>query len=431
MVRRALLATTLFLFSVPALAEQAKPPAIAGYVTDVTSAAVFDVNGTHVRCTSETQLQQADDKGNTFTTQATQRRYLGQALDIYGKADKKTHTIVATKVIAHPAPSVQLSGTAIIDHIPAYSTQAPGEHLFSADGYSILITQKTQATFTPPLTALADVETNVWIKYTGKQRADGVLVADTAVFTKNVVPKSEDKLRTKNEYDPKSVDPSSKQGAVSKHFLGVNPKKIPPYNDPEMQARIDRIGLSLIPAYQRNLPDSDPTKIDFRFQLIDQPKLHDAWTLPNGIILVPHQVVERLQNDSQLATVLADNIACALEKQTFRGIPAKQKMTAAEIAGEAGGFFVPGLGLATDIANNRVAAAILRHTEEQSGRVSLVFLRDAGYDIHEAPKAWWLLAPKKPEPMIDTPLPERAAYLYQTIGTTWGPASPTNVTASE
>jgi len=431
MVRRALFATTLLLFSAPALAEQAKPPAIAGYVTAVTSAAVFDVNGTHVRCTGQTQLQQADAKDENLVSQSAQDRYIGQAIDIYGSANKKTHTIVATKVIVHPAPMGELSGTAIIDHIPADSTQAPGEHLFSADGYSILITPKTQTTFTTPLTALTDVETNVWIKYTGKQRADGVLVADTAVFTKNVVPKSEDKLRSKNEYDPKSVDPSSKQGAVSKHFLGVNPKKIPPYTNAEMQARIDRIGLSLIPAYQRNLADADPTKIDFRFQLIDQPKLHDAWTLPNGIILVPHQVVERLQNDSQLATVLADNIACALEKQTFRGIPAKQKMTAAEIAGAAGGFFVPGLSLATDLANNRAAAIILRHTEEQSGRVSLVFLRDAGYDIHEAPKAWWLLAPKKPGPMIDTPLPERAAYLYQTIGTTWRSTSSTNVTASE
>ena len=198
-----------------------------------------------------------------------------------------------------------------------------------------------------------------------------------------------------------------------------------------MQARIERIGASLIPSYQHDLPDTDPTKINFRFQLIDQPKWHDAITLPDGIILVPRQVIERLQNDSQIATVLADNIACALEKQTFRQIPARRKMTAAEIAGTAGGFFVPGLGLATDIANNRAAAIILRHTEEQSGRVSLVFLRNAGYDISEAPLAWWLLAPNKSQPMINTPLPYRAAYLYQTIGTAWRSTSSANAAASQ
>ncbi len=158
---------------------------------------------------------------------------------------------------------------------------------------------------------------------------------------------------------------------------------------------------------------------DSRFQVVDEPKWHDAITLPNGIILIPRQVIERLQNDSQLATVLADNIACAIEKQTFREIPAKEKMTAAEVAGAAAGIFVPGLGLATDLANYKASAIMLRHTEEQSGRVSLVFLHDAGYDIHQAPVAWWLLAPKKPEKITEIPLPERSAYLYQVIGTTW------------
>jgi len=95
--------------------------------------------------------------------------------------------------------------------------------------------------------------------------------------------------------------------------------------------------------------------------------------------------------------------------------------------------YLSGIGeiAAAEYARSHVNSVILRHEQEQSGRVSLVFLRDAGYDIHEAPKAWWLLAPKKPGPMIDTPLPERAAYLYQTIGTTWRSTSSTNVTASE
>ncbi len=79
-----------------------------------------------------------------------------------------------------------------------------------------------------------------------------------------------------------------------------------------MQARVDAIGATLVAKYQRDLPDADETKINFRFQLIDNKKWHDAVALPSGIILIPHQVVERLQNDSQLATVLADNIATVL-----------------------------------------------------------------------------------------------------------------------
>jgi len=425
MARRSLLVILLFFCIQWAHSEETPSPAIAGYVTGIASDTSFDVNGTHILCDGNTRFNTSADGKKQFTS-TPQAPYLGEPLDVYGPADRKTYTIRATEITRYSSQSYTLSGTAIIDGLPDTSEKAsPDERLFRADGYRILVTAKTQTTFNPPLTSLSGVGTNVWLKYTGKQRPDGTLIAETAVFTANAVPKGEDRLRTRSEYDTKAVDPDSKQGKVNKYFFGLNPKKIPPYENAAMQARVDRIGVSLIPAYQRNLPAADATKIDFRFQLIDQPKWHDALTLPNGIILVPRQVVERLQNDSQLATVLADNIACALEKQSFRGQPAAQEMTAAQLASDVGGIFVPGLGLATGIVNNRVAASIYRHAVEQSGRVSLTLLRDAGYDIDEAPKAWWLLAPKKPKDMAETPLPERAAYLYATLGQTW------RVTSSE
>lgn len=417
---KTLIAFFLLVLCVPNAFPQETPrPAIAGYVTAVKSPTVFDVNGTHILCDGKTQFSSSID-GKKHRTSAAEPAYIGEPLDIYGNANKKTHTIVATEVIVYPPQPTQLSGIAIIAAIPnSPETTSPASRLFRADGYHILVTPKTQTTFDPPLSSLDSVTTNVWIRYSGKLRSDGTLLASTAVFTANIVPKSEDKLRIKNEYDTKAVDPDSKQSAVSKHFLGVNPKKIPPFNNPAMQARVDRIGASLIPAYQRNLPASDETKINFRFQLIDYPKWRDAHTLPNGIILVPRQVIERLQNDSQLAAVLADNIATALEKQSFREQPAIHKMTAAQVASDAGGIFVPGLGLATGIANGRIAAAMQRHALEQSGRVSLAFLHDAGFDVYEAPRTWWLLAPKKPKDISDIDLPERAAYLYSVIGQIW------------
>lgn len=417
---RTFFATLLLVLCAPnAFSQETPPPAVTGYVTQISSPTNFDVNGTHVLCNDKTEFG-SKIEASTFISRAPQNHYIGEAVNVYGEFDKKTHTMTASKVVVSPPSSNDRSGIGIIDFLPpSNSSFKSRDFMLRADGYRILITPKTQTTFTSPLTSLTNVKTNVWIKYTGKLRPDGTVVADTATFTANAIPEGEDKLRTKNEYDPKAVDPKNKQSGISKYFLGTNIKKIPPYSDPAMQSRIDRIGASLIPEYQRNLPASDPTKIDFRFQLIDQPKWHDAMTLPNGIILVPRQVVERLQNDSQLATVLADNIACAIEKQTFRVLPKYQTMGAAQLASDAGGIFVPGLGVATGIANYRIAAAILRHTEEQSGRISLFYLHDAGYDIQQAPLAWWLLAPKKPKDIHGIDMPERAAYLYSVIGQTW------------
>jgi hypothetical protein len=56
---------------------------------------------------------------------------------------------------------------------------------------------------------------------------------------------------------------------------------------------------------------------------------------------------------------------------------------------------------------------------EQSGRVSLGLLHDAGYDLQQAPIAWWLLASKPSKNLVDTKIPPRAINLYQTLGIVW------------
>jgi hypothetical protein len=184
-----------------------------------------------------------------------------------------------------------------------------------------------------------------------------------------------------------------------------------------MQARVQRIGNSLIPAYQRSLPDSDPTKINFRFEVIDEKNFRDAINLPSGVILVPYQIVERMKNDDQLATLLADSIVQILEKVTLRTAGVRHGATALEIAGDATG------GILTILAAHSVAGAAvnLAYAPElaQSGRVSLCLLHDAGYDIRQAPLAWWLLPDKKDKPLEQVSLPSRAENLYTTLGLAW------------
>jgi len=55
----------------------------------------------------------------------------------------------------------------------------------------------------------------------------------------------------------------------------------------------------------------------------------------------------------------------------------------------------------------------------QSGRVSLGLLNDAGYDIHQAPITWWTLAKDSHGDLATTSLPPRAANLYQSLASTW------------
>jgi hypothetical protein len=387
-----------------------------GYVTRTTSLADFDVNGFHVIPSKKTMFLAPVNLHENQTTKADP--YLGQVVTIYGDLKKSKHQVIAERVLFPATDSTALSGFAIVDRIvlPAGPATVPLRLLVRADGYVILIDATTKTDFASPLASIPDIKANVWIQYHGKTQPGGFILADTATFSQNTVPDSEAKLLDRSEYDPSAVDPDSKQNIARWLVLGIDPKKIPPYRDVAMQARIDRIGSSLIPAYQQSLPDSDPVKIRFTFQLIDATNWNDAYTLPNGIMLIPFELIERLQNDTQIATLLADNIARALEKQAYRLQPGRKQMAIGEIAGVVGGLYTFG---AATVATANVAAADKRNSEYQSGRVSLGLLHDAGYDITQAPITWWLLSNRSAHDTSSIPIPSRASNLYKSLGTTW------------
>jgi len=273
------------------------------------------------------------------------------------------------------------------------------------------------------LKSLADVKAGDWIKYKGKLDAAGAAVATFLRIGPNTIGNGEEKMRSKNEYDPSAVPASAKQsflkdgvtgGCRGTYVMGCDPTRFPQFNDDAMQARIEKIGSSLVPTFQRTLPDSDPAKIVFRFHVIDTKLIRGALALPNGIILIPHQTVERLQNDAQVAAVLADGIARALERQQYRNDGRVKAAYATMIASS----FVPngGLGVST---GGTVASDIETGEMQQRCRVSLALLHHAGFDIDQAPMAWWLLDPGKPKPLSEIDLPDQAAYFYFVLGEIW------------
>ena len=197
--------------------------------------------------------------------------------------------------------------------------------------------------------------------------------------------------------------------------LGINPKGIPPWPNKDEQKRIEEVGQKLVPKWMGRLAVNDPSRVEFRFQLTDGKRWPWILALPSGIILVPHEVVERLQNDSQLAEVLADAIACVLEKQKYRARLPGKATTVDAIESRAEFATSPASGLGMVAAQ---AAMVIRE-EHQSSRVSLDLMNDAGFDVHEAPVAWWLLEPRKPEPVTSVSMPNRAAYLYRLLGEVW------------
>jgi hypothetical protein len=273
-------------------------------------------------------------------------------MKVYGQMKKKEHTLDATLIDASAFKPGEISGSAVIDALPDAS--AGGTHpdgLFArADGYAILITAQTELSWGDQLHGPSDVKAGDWIEYKASPANNGEYVAEKARISHVVLSKGESKLRTKTDFDPSAVPDDAKQSLLRASFIGVDPKRFPPFKDTAMQERVERIGERLIPDWNQEMPDSNPAKIHFRFQVVDTKWFHDALTLPSGVILVPHQVVERMENDDELATVLADNIACALERQSYRVMPATHAATAVVVGGNVAEVFVPGAGLAIETA---------------------------------------------------------------------------------
>ncbi len=416
-MRSGLLAVFFLLVGSSVLAQiPADSPILAGYVTHVSASGAFDVDGIHVRLASGTRFLEIEAKTRKVIHQLDPV-YLGQPVHLWGRLDRKSHSLDATCIEQTLPSAATVTGTAMIDLVPA-GTSA-GIHMVRADGFLLKFTPDSRLAFNPPITAVDQLSTNLWIEYRGVQQIDGTVVVSAAEVWPNLVTKSEDKLRTKREFDPSEIDEGDAQGGLSKAFRGIDVRRLPAHHDEALQSRIDRIGQSLIPAYQKALPVTDSSHIHFRFQVVETDRFRDAIAFANGIILVPYPAITRLENDSQIAAVLADNIAASLEKQEILHQPAEHRMLAAEIAGDVGGVLVPGLGVATGLTAGGIEKHAITMHRHQSGRVALCLLRDAGYDLTQAPMAWWLLEPAKAKPLEQIHLPDRAAYLYSVLGTTW------------
>ena len=394
-------------------------PAIDGVVTRVTSASDFDVNGQHIFCASSTRIVDQAIPSGSYLGCPAGVVHLGQGMTVWGEWDKKRHIIATSQIELAAPPAHDLNGAAVIDALPTATDDddAPGTLVVRADGYQIRLNQETDITWVDPLHGFADIKPGNWIEYRGTRAADGLVVATSAVLRPAIFTAEELNDRGNYQYDPAATPAAARQGALSQTFKGIDPKRFPAYNNAPMQQRITDIGEKLIPSYQLALPDSDHAKIDFRFQLVETSVWWDATPLPSGIILVPHELVERMQNDSQLAAVLADSIASILEKQDFRTQSTARAVLPevlinAAASARATGAQVAGLG-----SGSREDAST--KALDQSGRVALGLMNDAGFDIYQAPIAWWLLSRKKAAPFQEMPMPRRAAYLYQTLGQNW------------
>lgn len=395
-----------------ASAQQKRSLAVQGYITSVDLPGSFNINGVRVVMGPETGFGLEKDKAFHADSPLRNEVQVGAYVFVLGSYDDRRGTATASAIVFRGDWDETLEGTGVIDKV---ASSGP-EPVFCADGYDIRITPKTATSFSGSLKTISDVGTNVWLRYEGRRDKSGQLVASQVQFLSPKptkfkalkgwevrdldfrLPKAALKTRPAQDTAVQPPDDGVDQeteftedGYIRLGMLG-HMHKIPADN--ALQTRVRRVGMRVVPAYQKLLPTDNPSKIHFRFYAYDDEKLRSELCANDGIIMVPIQVVKRLQNDDQLAAVLADGVAFNLQRQSARIVANNRAFFGTQVAGDVAAVFIPGLDLAALVGNNVAARKIKERMERQRGRIALELMADAGFDAWQAPQAWRLLEPK-------------------------------------
>lgn len=172
-----------------------------------------------------------------------------------------------------------------------------------------------------------------------------------------------------------------------------------------LQGYVNSIGERLVPEYQRNMPDGDANKIDFRFYVIDDP-IPNAFAFPNGMIFVHTGILDIMDNEAELAVVLGHEIAHVTHehgRERYEGGVKGQLVQDLlnRFMGETVSKYTQNLGLSSSLeASIKQSFGALRPAalvnvfnpqparESQADRVGLQYALLAGYDIREAVVFW-------------------------------------------
>ncbi len=239
--------------------------------------------------------------------------------------------------------------------------------------------------------------TGTWIRYEGNRDSAGELVITKVEFIK---PKPR-----KPKGDPAKFaqvtdfPPGSRIDLDGSLRIKLKPDKTddtpggvcgwyPVPDVPAAQDHVRRVGMRLVPQYQRDLPDDDPAKIHFRFYVVEEKDIRSALSCHEGLVLVPVTVINRLRSEDQLAAVLADGVAASLQLGQARiAIDWRVLWEEAGFAALSAVGTPWGLGYAGGMVGNAIVNHNMqRRLENQRGRVALSLMSDAGFDPWQAPE---------------------------------------------
>jgi len=165
-------------------------------------------------------------------------------------------------------------------------------------------------------------------------------------------------------------------------FLSQVRKQADIVSDPEINNYIESIGYRLV-------SQSDNNEQQFTFFVINDP-LINAFAAPGGIVGINSGVVMNARSESELAGVVAHEIAHVTQKHMARSVEMSKQMSIPTLAAMLGAILVatqnPEAGQAALMAVQGASAQarinFTRANEQEADRIGIQLLVRAGFDPH-------------------------------------------------
>jgi hypothetical protein len=417
----------LLLAALPAAAKEKK---IRGYVTAVHSPTSFEIEDHRITRDATLALEleagEFDEKGDFRADDIR----VGTLVEVVGEADAASGEFRAKSLKVILDEYGKIERTALIEWTPALERTADGwQGTFFADGQWIVVDSGTKVLFKPnkaerkalekqkkqarvrpagkeaggdededdggpavTLDSLQQVGPNTFLTYEGVRRPDYKIQARRVEFTHNELEKAERNLWGAvgvTRYKPPDFE---RRKAGELEIANVGKFKVVP--DAHGQRYVQWLGQRLIPPHQKSLPKEHPDRIPFFFFLVEG-KEANAFALPNGLVVIYSAMFDVLENEAQLATVMAHEIAHAIQEHSWRQQNYhRKKLMAMRIGGLAASVLGGGnlAGAVTTLIEGAVRSGYSRSLENQADRAGLEYMLAAGYDIREAPRVWQQMA---------------------------------------
>lgn len=416
MARRILfagLACVVLTSGVLAQAPRLKDVKIRGYVTEFRSPTDFDIED--YRITRDQVFTLDFDNASPEISFQLQDIRVGVELEIKGSLNEETGELKAKSIKVDLEQFKSIEQTAFVSAAPTGLQLLDGTWAgqLRADGQVIRVTDATAVTFkltkrekklagqqqrrgqaeeedvSEPLESLDQVTVGMAMTYQGKRdRETGAILAERIEFSSNDLEEGEAKMWRSLKTSVKAPQ-GLRPGELKVDRVGKF-KLLP---DAEVQSYLARLGQRLIPAFQRDLPADDPRRIPFQFHVIVDNQTN-AFATPNGIVVVTSGMMEMLENEAQLAAIVGHEIAHATHEHTWRQQQFhKKKRLGVAIAGAlASAYGMASLADVANLVNGAIVNGHQRRLENQSDRMGLEYMIDAGYDPRQAPAVWKLMA---------------------------------------